>query len=108
MDDDEKEPPYLFEKKIEVKKEKKIARATLYASALGVYTFWINGNRVGDRYFAPGYTEYFYRVQYQEYPVTEMLKEMAGGFSLTAIGCLRASRRIRTGNQCNNTSQNCQ
>ena len=84
MDDDEKEPPYLFEKKIEVKKEKKIARATLYASALGVYTFWINGNRVGDRYFAPGYTEYFYRVQYQEYPVTEMLKEMAGGFSLTA------------------------
>ena len=33
---------------------------------------------MGDRYFAPGYTEYFYRVQYQEYPVTEMLKEMSG------------------------------
>lgn len=78
VDDDEKVPPYLFRKKIEIKREKEIARATLYASALGVYTFRINGNRVGDRYFAPGYTEYFYRVQYQEYPVTEMLKEMSG------------------------------
>ena len=78
VDDDEKVPPYLFRKKIEIKREKEIARATLYASALGVYTFRINGKPGGDRYFAPGYTEYFYRVQYQEYPVTEMLKEMSG------------------------------
>ena len=49
VDDDEKVPPYLFRKKIEIKREKEIARATLYASALGVYTFRINGNRVGDR-----------------------------------------------------------
>ena len=36
VDDDEKVPPYLFRKKIEIKREKEIARATLYASALGV------------------------------------------------------------------------
>ena len=75
-DDDEEVPPYLFARSITLDASKEIARATLYASALGVYTFWINGNRVGDRYFAPGYTEYFYRVQYQEYPVTEILREM--------------------------------
>ena len=54
VDDDEKVPPYLFRKKIEIKREKEIARATLYASALGVYTFRINGNRVGGPLFCAG------------------------------------------------------
>jgi alpha-L-rhamnosidase len=37
--------------------EKRIERATVYASALGNYELHINGRRVGDAYFTPGWTD---------------------------------------------------
>ncbi len=45
-------------------------RARLYATARGVYEPHLNGERVGDRELAPGWTEYHHRVQYQTYDVT--------------------------------------
>lgn len=51
-----------------------IKRATLYATALGLYDAFINGERVGDFIFAPGFTDYDKRVYYQTYDVTRMLK----------------------------------
>src|SRR5215470_3374988 len=36
--------------------QKNIRRATLYASALGIYEAEINGRRVGDAYFTPGWS----------------------------------------------------
>jgi len=54
--------------------EKKIRRATLYATALGVYECRINGARVGSVEFAPGWTEYSKRVEHQTYDVTRMVK----------------------------------
>ncbi len=53
--------------------KKKIQRARLYATALGVYEARINGMRVGDIYDAPGWTSYEKRLQYQTYDVTELL-----------------------------------
>lgn len=50
-----------------------VKRATLYASAMGVYTLAINGTRVGKGVLAPGWTSYRHRVQYQSYDVTSML-----------------------------------
>ena len=52
-----------------------VQKATLYISAFGVYEAKINGNRVGDYVLAPGWTEYFHRLQYQTYDVTDMLSE---------------------------------
>ncbi len=51
-----------------------VRRAWLYASALGIYSATLNGRRVGDRYYAPGWTNYYRRVQYQCYDVTSLLK----------------------------------
>ncbi len=53
--------------------EKPIKKATLKASAIGVYAAYINGERVGRNVLAPGWTAYDHRVLYQTYDVTSML-----------------------------------
>lgn len=55
------------------KLDKKIAKARIYATSLGVYNLYINGRKVGDGYFAPGWTSYDHRLQYQTYDVTSLL-----------------------------------
>ncbi len=57
----------------DIKIEKKIEKAELLASAMGVYALFINGSRVGKGVLAPGWTSYKTRVQYQTYNVTSML-----------------------------------
>ena len=54
---------------------KAVKRATLYATALGVYVPCINGIRVGKNVLAPGWTSYLNRIQYQSYDVTALLSE---------------------------------
>jgi alpha-L-rhamnosidase len=54
---------------------KEIERARVYSSALGLYELNLNGEKVGADYFAPGWTDYNKRVQYQTYDVTKMLKQ---------------------------------
>lgn len=44
-----------------------VARARLYATALGMYEAELNGVPVSDTYFAPGWTNYHKRLQYQTY-----------------------------------------
>lgn len=53
-----------------------ISRATVYATALGLYELHINGRRIGDL-FAPGFTDYDKRVQTQAYDVTPWLNDGA-------------------------------
>lgn len=52
---------------------KPVKRAILTATALGLYEFRINGERVSEDLFAPNWTDYHKRVQYQAYDVTSML-----------------------------------
>ena len=52
---------------------KSIRRASLYATALGVYEIHLNGQRVGDHILAPEWTDYRKRIRYQEYDVTRLL-----------------------------------
>lgn len=52
---------------------KKIASATAYITAHGMYEAFINGKRVGDAWLTPGWTAYKKRLQYQVYDVTAML-----------------------------------
>src|SRR5690606_13937528 len=52
---------------------KAVRRATLYATALGVYECRLNGARVGDGELAPGWTEFSKRVEHQTHDVTGLL-----------------------------------
>ncbi len=50
-----------------------VKSATLNISALGIYVAKLNGERVGDEYMTPGWTEYKSRLLYQSYDVTDMI-----------------------------------
>ncbi|MFF3485925.1 alpha-L-rhamnosidase [Streptomyces sp. NPDC002701] len=56
---------------------RKVARARLYATALGLYEAHLNGRRVGRDQLAPGWTDYRERVQYQTYDVTTLVRSGA-------------------------------
>ncbi len=58
-------------------------RAALYASAHGVYTLWLNGNRVDSRRLAPETTPYETMLYYQIYELTDLLQ--VGENTLTVL-----------------------
>ncbi|MDQ8737961.1 glycoside hydrolase family 78 protein [Paenibacillus sp. LHD-38] len=60
---------------------KKIRRATIYATALGLYRLSVNGNTVSD-HFAPGWTDYDKRVQVYAYDITDMLRAGDNAFGV--------------------------
>ncbi|HEV7348936.1 family 78 glycoside hydrolase catalytic domain [Telluribacter sp.] len=66
-------PPAPYLRK-EVQVEAGFVKARLYVTALGLYEFSINGQRVGHDYFTPGWTDYNKRVYYQTYDVTSLLQ----------------------------------
>ncbi len=55
--------------------EKKVAKARVYATALGAYELSINGRRVGEDLLSPGFTDFSKRVQYQTYDVSSLLAD---------------------------------
>ena len=75
-------PPARFYRK-EFEAPERIKRATLHATALGIYDLYLNGRRVCDRYFAPGWSDYRRRVYYHSYDVTGLLSR--GGNAIGAI-----------------------
>ena len=62
-----------FKKDFSIKGE--IEQARIYSTALGIYELELNGRKVGDEYFAPGYTSYKNQLQYQMYDITEYLQK---------------------------------
>lgn len=54
--------------------EKKVVRAIAYATALGIYELHVNGEKAGDAFFAPGWTNYRKRAYYNTYDVTDLLE----------------------------------
>jgi len=48
--------------------------ARAYTSSLGLYEFFINGKRVGEDLFTPGWTAYQKRVLYQSYDIKDLLE----------------------------------
>jgi alpha-L-rhamnosidase len=50
-----------------------VKSARLYATALGAYELFLNGQRVGEDVLTPGWTDYRQRVKYQTYDVTAQL-----------------------------------
>lgn len=81
------------------KEAKEIKEAKIYSTALGIYELMLNKNKVGEDYFAPGFTSYKHQLQYQTYDVTNMLKNeneliavVGGGW---AAGSFTYKRRNR-------------
>lgn len=74
----------LFRKQFDLKK--KIKSATAYITSHGLYEATINGNRIGNAYFTPGWTSYNKRLQYQVYDVTPQLRK-----GLNVIGAMLGS-----------------
>jgi alpha-L-rhamnosidase len=64
--------PALFRKEFDVPGP--IKRATVYASARGIFELRANGQRVGKDLFAPEWTDYDKRIHYRAYDVTSLLK----------------------------------
>ncbi|AUI71116.1 family 78 glycoside hydrolase catalytic domain [Companilactobacillus alimentarius] len=53
----------------------KIKQARLYISGLGLYEAYIDGQKVGDEYLAPGFTNYNYYVQIASHDVSSLLQD---------------------------------
>jgi alpha-L-rhamnosidase len=51
-----------------------VRSARLYVTSHGLYELHLNGQRVGDQLFTPGWTSYRRRLQYQTYDVTSLLR----------------------------------
>lgn len=91
--------PLLFKKELSI--SKKIKCVKVYATALGIYDFILNGKKVGNAYFAPGFTSYRHELQYQVYDVTNLLEkentlffEVAGGWAVGSFVMTRKNRDV--------------
>ena len=54
---------------------KDIQKASLYATARGIYESYINGKKINGDYFNPGWTDYRFRLMYNTYDITSLLKK---------------------------------
>lgn len=71
-DENSSNPCPMLRNQFKLKKNIKSARA--YITCHGLYEMQINGKKVGDQVFTPGWTSYHKTLQYQVYNVTDMLK----------------------------------
>ncbi|MGN6672952.1 MAG: family 78 glycoside hydrolase catalytic domain, partial [Thermomicrobiales bacterium] len=67
------QPSPVLRREIEVRAG--VQQARLYITALGVYEAQINGQAIGDHVLDPGWTSYQYRLRYQTFDVTGLLRE---------------------------------
>ncbi len=63
--------------------DRAVRDARLYASAMGFYEAYINGSKVNDTFYDPGFTDYRKRMYYQEFDVTGLLKNGANVIGAT-------------------------
>ncbi|MCD7954153.1 MAG: glycoside hydrolase family 78 protein [Lachnospiraceae bacterium] len=79
--DDENQISAILAKKFYIEESWKVSEnenascgAKLYICGLGVYECWINGQKVGEEYLAPGYHSYDFHLQAQTYDAAPYLK----------------------------------
>ncbi len=63
--------PLVFKKSFTLKR--KLSFARIYATAFGIYELDLNGKKIGQDYFRPGFTSYNKLLQYQTYPLSSQL-----------------------------------
>lgn len=90
--------PMLFKKSFAIAGRPKSAK--IFATAIGIYEMELNGKKVGDRYFAPGFTSYAHDLYYQVYDIAPLLQEgenellihLAGGWAVGSYVFSRVNR----------------
>ena len=60
-----------------------VESARVYVTSLGLYELNLNGGRVGDQLFTPGWTSYNKRLQYKTYDVTSTVHPGANAIGVT-------------------------
>lgn len=86
--------PMVFRRRFHVRPG--LERAWVEITALGVYDLDLNGAKVGEDYFAPGFTSYHHQMQYQTYDLAPVEGEntaivtVAGGW---AVGSFTHKRK---------------
>jgi alpha-L-rhamnosidase len=65
-------PSPFFRKEFSI--DGNIQSARLYITSLGIYEASINGQRIGEQVFSPGWTDYDKRIRYQTYDVADLLE----------------------------------
>ncbi len=66
-------PPVMLRREFPLRAD--LVRARAYVTSRGLYEFLVNGRRVGDQLFTPGWTSYNKRIQYQTYDITDLLRK---------------------------------
>jgi len=74
-------PAPLFRKSFNVKDE--VKTATLYITAAGYYSAFINGEKIGKNILDPAWTRFSKRIYYSEYDLTSDLKQGNNALSAT-------------------------
>ncbi len=74
-------PAHHYRKEFQTPKQ--VRHATIYASALGLFELYLNGQRVGDNYFEPGWSDYHKRAYYRTHDVTDSVRQ--GGNAIGAV-----------------------
>ncbi len=72
----------------EFNSDKKIKRATVFISGLGLYELYINGKKIGNQVLAPALSEYNKTTYYNTFDVTEHIKN-----NKNAIGIILGNGR---------------
>lgn len=65
-------PVPIFRDEFQISKP--VELATLHATALGICDAHLNGTRVSEEHFTPGWTDYTKRVYYRSYDVTHLIR----------------------------------
>ena len=90
--------PMIFRRDFEI--EEVVEKAELMATAMGIYVPYVNGEKVGEEYFAPGFTSYKNTLLYQTYDMTQLLQNgkniltfvVSGGWAVGAFVFTRKNR----------------
>lgn len=53
--------------------DKPVKKAYITTTAIGIYELQLNGTKIGNQYFAPGFTSYKNRLQYQYHDITGLI-----------------------------------
>ncbi|MDQ6417946.1 family 78 glycoside hydrolase catalytic domain [Paenibacillus sp. LHD-117] len=59
-----------------------IVSGRVYVTAAGIYELYLNGNKVSEDLFEPGWTSYHHRMQFQTYDVTSYLRNGDNGIGV--------------------------
>ncbi len=91
-------PAHYYRKEFYI--NNKISSARVYVTSLGLFELYLNGQKVGDDLFTPGWTSYNKRLQYQTYDVTEMLHEENAIGAIVGDGWYRGTITTVRGRPC--------